>query len=229
MKSSSSPCSPQSPASASLQPPPHRSTTPFRKTPQSSSRAPIWTWCRTIAPLATPPTTSGRSRAARSSRTILAGRSDQDDQGLRRADRRIGCRQDRRLSRGDLLNAGALARLWRRASPTTVRAWPARNGPARRPMLRGNCTCPLRRQHVRAYKAWLTVSGITSGPAFRAIDRHGNMSDQALTDKAVARIVKRSILAAEMLNGAIQQRHGSPATRCDSGLATSASANEKAA
>jgi site-specific recombinase XerC len=50
-------------------------------------------------------------------------------------------------------------------------------------------TCP-----VRAYKAWLTVSGITSGPAFRAIDRHGNMSDQALTDKAVARIVKRSIV-----------------------------------
>ena len=81
----------------------------------------------------------------------------------------------------------------------------------------------------RPYKAWLTVSGITSGPAFRAIDRHGNMSDQALTDKAVARIVKRSILAAEMLNGAIQQRPGSPATRCDRSLATSASANEKAA
>ena len=58
-------------------------------------------------------------------------------------------------------------------------------------------TCP-----VRAYKAWLTVSGITSGPAFRAIDRHGNMSDEALTDKAVARIVKRSIIAAETLNGA---------------------------
>ena len=39
---------------------------------------------------------------------FLAGRSDQDDQGLRRADRRSGCRQDRRLSRGDLLNGGAL-------------------------------------------------------------------------------------------------------------------------
>ena len=34
---------------------------------------------------------------------FLAGRSDQDDQGLWRADRRCGCRQDRRLSRRDLL------------------------------------------------------------------------------------------------------------------------------
>ena len=87
-------------------------------------------------------------------------------------------------------------------------------------------TCP-----VRAYKAWLTVSGITSGPAFRAIDRHGNMSDEALTDKAVARIVKRSIIAAETLNGATMEEAKTAAARfaghsLRSGLATSASAND---
>lgn len=87
-------------------------------------------------------------------------------------------------------------------------------------------TCP-----VRAYKAWLNVSGITSGPAFRAIDRHGNMSDQALTDKAVARIVKRSIVAAEMINGCTLAEAEATAGRfaghsLRSGLATSASAND---
>ena len=84
---------------------------------------------------------------------------------------------------------------------------------------------------MRAYKGWLTVSGITSGPAFRAIDRHGNMSDEALTDKAVARIVKRSIIAAETLNGATTEEPKFAAARfaghsLRSGLATSASAND---
>ena len=44
--------------------PPRRSTTSFRKKPPRSSRAPISKWCRTIAPPATPPITSRRSRAA---------------------------------------------------------------------------------------------------------------------------------------------------------------------
>ena len=38
---------------------------------------------------------------------FLAGRSDQDDQGLRRADRRAGCPQDRRLSCRDVLRSAA--------------------------------------------------------------------------------------------------------------------------
>jgi site-specific recombinase XerD len=37
-------------------------------------------------------------------------------------------------------------------------------------------TCP-----VRAYKRWLEASGITFGPAFRNVDRHGRMSTKAIT------------------------------------------------
>ena len=73
---------------------------------------------------------------------------------------------------------------------------------------------------MRAYKAWLTVSGITSGPAFRAIDRHGNMSGEALTDKAMARILKRSIVAAETLNGGTMEEAETAAARCARPLAT---------
>ena len=57
------------------------------------------------------------------------------------------------------------------------------------------------------------------------------MSGEALTDKAVARIVKRSIIAAEMLNGATVDEADTTAARfaghsLRSGLATSASAND---
>jgi mono/diheme cytochrome c family protein len=38
---------------------------------------------------------------------FLAGRSDQDDQGLRRADRRCRCRQDRGISHRDVLSIHA--------------------------------------------------------------------------------------------------------------------------
>jgi integrase len=57
-------------------------------------------------------------------------------------------------------------------------------------------TCP-----VRSYAAWIAAAGIASGPAFRAIDRHGNLGSDALSDKAVARIVKRSLLAAALAEG----------------------------
>lgn len=87
-------------------------------------------------------------------------------------------------------------------------------------------TCP-----VRAYKAWLAVSGITTGPAFRAIDRHGHMAIEALTDKAVARVIKRSVIAAELLNGSTIEEATATASKfaghsLRSGLATSASAND---
>lgn len=47
-------------------------------------------------------------------------------------------------------------------------------------------TCP-----VRSLQAWLDASDITEGPLFRAINRHGQMQPGALSDKAVALIVKR--------------------------------------
>jgi len=52
-------------------------------------------------------------------------------------------------------------------------------------------TCP-----VRSLQAWLEASGITEGPIFRPITRHGQMRPQALSDKAVALIVKRWAQAA---------------------------------
>lgn len=47
-------------------------------------------------------------------------------------------------------------------------------------------TCP-----VRALRAWLRTAGIEEGPIFRAIDRHGNVGEDALSGRSVARIVKR--------------------------------------
>ena len=46
-------------------------------------------------------------------------------------------------------------------------------------------TCP-----VRVLRAWLDTAGITSGPVFRAVDRHGNVSPERLSDRSVANIVK---------------------------------------
>jgi integrase len=52
-------------------------------------------------------------------------------------------------------------------------------------------TCP-----VRAWRAWLEISGITGGPAFRAINNRGQMSDRRLTAETVAEVVKRHVKAA---------------------------------
>jgi site-specific recombinase XerD len=52
-------------------------------------------------------------------------------------------------------------------------------------------TCP-----VRAWRAWRSWSGIDDGPAFRAVDRHGNMRSTRLSDRAVADMVKRRAAAA---------------------------------
>lgn len=51
-------------------------------------------------------------------------------------------------------------------------------------------TCP-----ARALRAWLDAAGITSGPVFRAVNRHGQVSARRLSDRAVALIVKRSVEA----------------------------------
>ena len=48
-------------------------------------------------------------------------------------------------------------------------------------------TCP-----VRAVRAWLEASGITEGPLFRAVDRHGRLGSGRLGDRAAAEVVKRA-------------------------------------
>jgi len=47
-------------------------------------------------------------------------------------------------------------------------------------------TCP-----VRAWRAWLEVSGITEGAAFRPVDRHGHIGATRLSAQAVALVLKR--------------------------------------
>lgn len=72
-------------------------------------------------------------------------------------------------------------------------------------------TCP-----VRALKAWLTASGITEGPVFRAVNRYGKVQPGRLSDKAVALVVKRWAKAA----GLDPAQYAGHSLR--SGLATSA-------
>jgi integrase len=52
-------------------------------------------------------------------------------------------------------------------------------------------TCP-----VRAMDAWLKASGIEEGPLFRPVNRHAQVLDIRLSDRAVAEVVKRSLKAA---------------------------------
>ena len=52
------------------------------------------------------------------------------------------------------------------------------------PYARG-AVCP-----IQALQQWLELAGITEGPLFRAVNRHGVISDAALNPQAVALIVK---------------------------------------
>ncbi len=52
-------------------------------------------------------------------------------------------------------------------------------------------TCP-----VRAVRAWLDASSIAEGPAFRPVNRHGQVGAERLSDRAVALVVKRYATAA---------------------------------
>ena len=54
-------------------------------------------------------------------------------------------------------------------------------------------SCP-----VRAVRDWLRYNAITEGPVFRAVDRHGNVSDRALDSGSVARVVKRAASRARL-------------------------------
>jgi integrase len=49
---------------------------------------------------------------------------------------------------------------------------------------------PVGGRAAQAMRAWLDVSEIDSGPLFRSVDRHSNIGSSALSDKAVALIVK---------------------------------------
>lgn len=44
---------------------------------------------------------------------------------------------------------------------------------------------------VRAVRSWLTATGLTEGPVFRPINRHGQVAPRRLTAQSVALIVKR--------------------------------------
>ncbi len=57
----------------------------------------------------------------------------------------------------------------------------------------GGDLCP-----VTALQAWLSAANISSGPLFRGIDRHGNIGRAAISDKAIADIVKRSVARANL-------------------------------
>lgn len=48
-------------------------------------------------------------------------------------------------------------------------------------------TCP-----VKALREWIRLAGVTEGPLFRRVDRHGNLLEGRLSDKAVDRAVKRA-------------------------------------
>lgn len=59
---------------------------------------------------------------------------------------------------------------------------------------------PFGKRHcpVGALQAWLTAAGITAGPIFRAVDRHGRISAGAISDRAIADIVKAAAKRAGM-------------------------------
>lgn len=56
---------------------------------------------------------------------------------------------------------------------------------------RGSDACPL-----TALKAWLDAARIREGPLFREVTRHGRVGESALTDRTVARVIKRAAAAA---------------------------------
>lgn len=49
---------------------------------------------------------------------------------------------------------------------------------------------------VRALRAWLAAGGITGGPIFRKIDRHGHVGSRPLSGQAVADVIKARAKAA---------------------------------
>src|ERR1017187_5533146 len=71
---------------------------------------------------------------------------------------------------------------------------------------------------VRAWLAWLEVSGIAEGPAFRPVDRHGHIGATRLSGQAVALVLKRHAARAGLDPGEVSGHS------LRAGLATSAAA-----
>jgi integrase len=69
---------------------------------------------------------------------------------------------------------------------------------------------------VRSVRAWLDVAGVSEGPIFRAVDRHGRVGAARLSDRAVALVVQ-NVAAAIDLDAATFAGHSLRA-----GFATSA-------
>ena len=80
---------------------------------------------------------------------------------------------------------------------------------------RGQKLCP-----VAALEAWLAAAGITSGPIFRRVNRHGHVLPGRLQPRAVAIVVQRYASAA----GLDAARYGGHSLRA--GLATQAALND---
>ena len=51
---------------------------------------------------------------------------------------------------------------------------------------------------VAALDAWMAAAGITAGPVFRSVDRHGRVSAEAMTPQSVNLIIKRRCEAANL-------------------------------
>ena len=79
----------------------------------------------------------------------------------------------------------------------------------------GGALCP-----VRAVKEWLEASGITGGPVFHSVTRHGHLQPGRLTAQVVASVVKATAAAA----GFDQAKYAGHSLRA--GLVTQAAIND---
>lgn len=59
-------------------------------------------------------------------------------------------------------------------------------------------TCP-----IRALRTWLDAAGITAGPVFRSVNRHGQVAEHALSPRSVAKILKRAATRAGINSASI--------------------------
>ncbi len=62
-------------------------------------------------------------------------------------------------------------------------------------------TCP-----IRALQEWIDAAKINSGPIFRAVNRHGNVQPNALSDKAVVLIITRNSYIRETVKTAEEKQ-----------------------
>jgi hypothetical protein len=66
----------------------------------------------------------------------------------------------------------------------------------------------------RVWKRVLAAAGLEKGPVFRWVNRHGQLQDGRLSDKAVAKVVKRTAFAAALAKGADETTAQASAAPC---------------